>query len=72
MNNSKSKNMSNSYGVMDDTEADATANDIKLYAEAILLAIQEEKFGDVAEYVTKIKNNLDKISLYAERKKVAF
>lgn len=57
---------------MDDTEADTTINDIKIYSEALIVAVNEKRFNDAEEYVNKIQKKLDDIKPYVERKKVAF
>ncbi len=57
---------------MDDQEAESTLNDIKIFADGLVVAIKEKKYGQADDYIGKLRKELDKISLYAERKKVAF
>jgi hypothetical protein len=57
---------------MEDKEAESTVHDVKIYSKALVLAITEKKYEQAADYINKLRSELDKISLYVDRKKVAF
>ena len=44
-------------------------NDVKIYSEGLILAIQRDRFDEVVDYVSKMTNQLKIITEYVKMKK---
>ncbi|MFB5610044.1 MAG: hypothetical protein ACE5Q5_07480 [Nitrosarchaeum sp.] len=44
-------------------------NDVKIYSEGLILAIQRDKFDEAMDYVSKMTNQLKIIKMYVKMKK---
>lgn len=50
-------------------EEESFVSDLKIYSEGLVLALQNDKFGEILDYVEKMRPLLDSVSKYAEMKK---
>lgn len=44
-------------------------NDVKIYSEGLILAIQRDRFDEAVDYVSKMTNQLKIITAYVKMKK---
>jgi len=44
-------------------------NDVKIYSEGLILAIQRDKFDEAVDYVSKMTNQLKIVTAYIKMKK---
>lgn len=44
-------------------------NDVKIYSEGLILAVQRDKFDEAIDYVSKMTNQLKIIMTYVKMKK---
>ncbi len=44
-------------------------NDVKIYSEGLILAIQRDKFDEAVDYVSKMTNQLKIVMAYVKMKK---
>lgn len=50
-------------------EAEALVNDVKIYSEGLILAIQKNNFNEAEDYLKKTKTHLDSVKSYLKMKK---
>lgn len=50
-------------------EVENIVNDVKIYSDGLILAIQNDKFDDAMDYVSKMTNQLKIVLTYVKMKK---
>lgn len=50
-------------------DVESIVNDVKIYSEGLILAIQRDRFDEAVDYVSKMTNQLKIIMAYVKMKK---